>query len=203
MIEQGTDEWRQLRCGKLGASQVHMAIARTKSGWSASRENIMAQIIVERMTGIPTESFTSSAMEWGTLTEPQARAAYSFARDVEVQLASFVPHPRIAGTGASPDGLVGERGLLEIKAPNTATHIETLLSGVIDGRYMTQMRWQMACTGREWVDFVSFDPRLPGLELWVKRVDRQENEISLLEEMVEEFLFDLESKMAKLNAMRQ
>jgi len=203
VIEQGTDEWRQLRCGKLGASQVHMAIARTKSGWSASRENIMAQIIVERMTGIPTESFTSSAMEWGTLTEPQARAAYSFARDVEVQLASFVPHPRIAGTGASPDGLVGERGLLEIKAPNTATHIETLLSGVIDGRYMTQMRWQMACTGREWVDFVSFDPRLPGLELWVKRVDRQENEISLLEEMVEEFLFDLESKMAKLNAMRQ
>lgn len=203
MIEQGTPEWRQLRCGWLGASQVHMAIAKTKSGWSASRENIMAQLIVERMTGIPTEGFTSSSMEWGTTTEPQARAAYAFAQDVEVDTCSFIRHPRINGTGASPDGLVGECGLLEIKAPNTATHIETLLSGVIDGRYITQMRWQMACTGRDWVDFVSFDPRLPGLELWIKRVERQEKEISLLEEMVEEFLFDLESKMAKLNAMRQ
>lgn len=201
MIEQGTDEWRQLRCGKLGASQVHMAIARTKSGWSASRENIMAQIIVERMTGIPTEGFTSSAMEWGTATEPQARAAYAFSKDVEVQLASFVPHPRIAGTGASPDGLIGSGGL-EIKCPNTATHIDTLLNGTIDGKYITQMHWQMACAGLEWVDFVSFDPRLPGLELWVKRIEREEKAISLLEEQVAEFLAEVDERMKKLEALK-
>ena len=201
MIEQGTDEWRQLRCGKLGASQVHMAIARTKSGWSASRENIMAQIIVERMTGIPTEGFTSSAMEWGTATEPQARAAYAFSKDVEVQLASFVPHPRIAGTGASPDGLIGSGGL-EIKCPNTATHIDTLLNGTIDGKYITQMHWQMACAGLEWVDFVSFDPRLPGLELWVKRIEREDKPISLLEEQVAEFLAEVDERMKKLEALK-
>lgn len=201
MIEQGTDEWRQLRCGKLGASQVHMAIARTKSEWSASRENIMAQIIVERMTGIPTEGFTSSAMEWGTATEPQARAAYAFSKDVEVQLASFVPHPRIAGTGASPDGLIGSGGL-EIKCPNTATHIDTLLNGTIDGKYITQMHWQMACAGLEWVDFVSFDPRLPGLELWVKRIEREEKAISLLEEQVAEFLAEVDERMKKLEALK-
>lgn len=201
MIEQGTDEWRQLRCGKLGASQVHMAIARTKSGWSASRENIMAQIIVERMTGIPTEGFTSSAMEWGTATEPQARAAYAFSKDVEVQLASFMPHPRIAGTGASPDGLIGSGGL-EIKCPNTATHIDTLLNGTIDGKYITQMHWQMACAGLEWVDFVSFDPRLPGLELWVKRIEREDKPISLLEEQVAEFLAEVDERMKKLEALK-
>jgi len=201
VIEQGTDEWRQLRCGKLGASQVHMAIARTKSGWSASRENIMAQIIVERMTGIPTEGFTSSAMEWGTATEPQARAAYAFSKDVEVQLASFMPHPRIAGTGASPDGLIGSGGL-EIKCPNTATHIDTLLNGTIDGKYITQMHWQMACAGLEWVDFVSFDPRLPGLELWVKRIEREDKPISLLEEQVAEFLAEVDERMKKLEALK-
>lgn len=205
MIEQGTPEWRQMRCGWLGASQVHMAIARTKSGWAASRENIMAQLIVERMTGIPTEGFTSSAMEWGTATEPQARAAYAFSQDVEVDACSFIRHPRINGTGASPDGLVmlgGRVGGLEIKCPNTATHIDTLLNGTIDGKYITQMHWQMACAGLEWVDFVSFDPRLPGLELWVKRIDRDDKAISILEEQVTEFLVELETRMKKLEEMK-
>lgn len=202
MIEQGTPEWRQMRCGWLGASQVHMAIARTKSGWAASRENIMAQLIVERMTGIPTEGFTSSAMECGTATEPQARAAYAFAYDVEVQTCSFIRHPRISGTGASPDGLIGDVGGLEIKCPNTATHIDTLLNGTVDGRYRTQMLWQMACAGLQYVDFVSFDPRLPGLELWVKRFDRDDDAIAILEEQVIEFLVELETRMKRLEALK-
>lgn len=212
-----------MRCGWLGASQVHMAIARTRSGWAASRENIMAQLIVERMTGIPTEGFTSSAMEWGTATEPQARAAYAFAQDVEVQTCSFIRHPRINGTGASPDGLIANDsvqgryvdgvftgdirinmsvGGLEIKCPNTATHIDTLLNGTINGQYITQMNWQMACAGLEWVDFVSFDPRLPGLELWVKRIERDDKAISILEEQVTEFLVELETRMKKLEEMK-
>ncbi len=199
--EQGTPEWRQMRCGWLGASQVHLAISRTKSGWSASRENIMAQLIVERMTGIPTEGFSSSAMEWGTATEPQARAAYAFSRDVDVQECSFIRHPAINGTGASPDGLV-DKGGIEIKCPNTATHIDTLLNGTIDGKYRTQMLWQMACAGLEWVDFISFDPRLPGLEMWVKRVERDDTAIKLLEEQVTEFLLELEKRMKKLEELR-
>ncbi len=190
-----------MRCGWLGASQVHLAIARTKSGWSATRENIMAQLIVERMTGIPTDGFTSSAMEWGTATEPQARAAYAFLRDVEVETCSFIRHPTIVGTGASPDGLIGKGGI-EIKCPNTATHIDTLLNGTIDGKYRTQMLWQMACAGLDWVDFISFDPRLPGLEIWVQRIERDDSAIKTLEEQVSEFLSELELRMKKLEELR-
>jgi putative phage-type endonuclease len=200
MIEQGTPEWFAARLGNVTASRVADVIAKTKSGYSASRDNYMAQLICERMTNTVAESFSSAAMQWGTETEPLARAAYESYADVLVDQVGYVPHPVINRAGASPDGLVGADGLLEIKCPNTATHIETLLSEKVPSKYITQMQWQMACTGRRWCDFVSFDPRLPdGLQLFVSRVEAYSEYITTLEHEVEIFLIELDNKIFKLN----
>ena len=153
-IEQRTDEWFAARLGKVTASRVADVMAKTKTGYSASRDNYMAQLVVERITGERAESFTNAAMQWGTDQEPFARAAYEAAKDVMVEEEGFVPHPTIQMAGASPDGLVNDDGLVEIKCPNTATQIETLLTGAIPSKYVAQMQFQMACTGRAWCDFV-------------------------------------------------
>jgi len=199
LIEQGTDEWKMLRCGKVTASRVADIIAKTKSGYSASRDNYMAQLICERLTNSVAESFTNAAMQHGTETEPLARLAYEVNQNVLVDEIAFVLHPTIQMSGASPDGLVGNEGLLEIKAPNTATHIETLLSQTVPGKYNTQMQFQMACTGRSWCDFVSFDNRLPvELQLFVKRIPRDNMYIRLMEEEIIKFLNELDIKIAQL-----
>lgn len=198
-IAQGTDEWKAVRCGKVTASRVADVIAKTKTGWGASRANYMAELIAERLTGVPAEGFMSTAMQWGTATEPQARENYEFYSDVIVEEVGFVPHPRIAETGASPDGLVGSDGLVEIKCPNTATHIDTLLGAEIPAKYVTQMQWQMACTGRAWCDFVSFDPRMPAeMQIHMRRVRRDDVMISVLEKDVSEFLAELSDKVSRL-----
>lgn len=202
-IEQRSDEWFAARCGSLGASQVALALARTKSGWGASRANVMAQIIVERLTGTPTDGYTSAAMQWGIDTEPHARAAYEFMRDAEVVEVGLIRHPTIQGSHASPDGLVRDDGLIEIKCPNSATHIDTLLSDKAPGNYWAQMQWQMACTGRKWCDFVSFDPRLPAdLQLWVRRVERDDKAIETMESDVSAFLAEMEQKLSSLQSLR-
>ena len=145
--------------------------------------------------------FTNAAMEWGTATEPQARLSYEFQAGVDVIQVGLVKHPRIAGTHCSPDGLIGDIGLVEIKCPNTATHIETLLGEGIAGKYITQMQWQMACTGRAFCDFVSFDPRLPvDMQLFVKRVNRDDPAIDEMETEVRKFLAELSDKIEALNA---
>jgi len=201
-IVQGSPEWHALRIGKVTASRVSDVIAKTKTGWGASRANYMAELIAERLTGEPAEKFTNAAMAWGTEKEPDARAAYEFFRDAQVSEIAFVDHPVIGMTGASPDGLVGDHGLVEIKCPNTATHLDTLLTQAIPSKYVTQMLWQMACTGRQWCDFVSYDPRLPEtMSLFVKRVDRDDREIADLEAKVAEFLGELDRKLAQLNAI--
>lgn len=198
-LVQGSQEWKLARCGSLGASRMADAIARTKTGYGASRANLMAELLVERLTGLPTEGFVSSAMQWGTEKEPEARAAYEFRSDFDVAQVGIIPHPTIAGTHASPDGLVGDDGLIEIKCPNTASHVETLLGDNITGKYITQMQWQMACTGRKWCDFVSFDPRMPGsMSLFVKRVHRDDAMISTLEAEVRKFLEELDSQVTEL-----
>lgn len=200
MIEQGTPEWFAARLGNVTASRVADVIAKTKSGYSASRDNYMAQLICERMTGTVAESYTNAAMQWGTETEPLARAEYESYADVLVDQVGYVPHPTIESAGASPDGLVGLFGLLEIKCPNTATHIDTLLSETVPTKYFTQMQWQMACTNRAWCDFVSFDPRLPnGLKMFVKRVEFDTEYAAMLEEEVTKFLAELDAKIFKLN----
>jgi putative phage-type endonuclease len=199
MIEQGTDEWFAARIGKVTASRVADVIAKTKTGYSSSRDNYMAQLICERLTNQKADGFTNAAMQHGTETEPLARAAYEALHDVLVDEVGFVPHPKILMAGASPDGLVGDNGLLEIKCPNTATHIETLLSQTVPGKYNTQMQFQMTCTDREWCDFVSFDNRLPEeLQLFVKRVPRDNVFIRLIEGEIVQFIAELDDKINKL-----
>ena len=197
---QGSEEWHTARLGRVTASRVAGVIARTKSGPSASRANYMAELVAERLTGTRAEGFTSPAMQWGTEQEPEARLAYEFRTDATVEQVGFILHPTIDMAGASPDGLVLTDGLVEIKCPNTATHIETLLTGSIPGKYETQMLWQMACTGRSWCDFASFDPRLPEeMRLFVKRFDRDDKRIAEMEEQVREFLFELDTTVRRLS----
>ena len=204
MIEQGSPEWFAQRLGKVTASRVADVIAKTKTGYSTSRDNYMAQLVCERMTQTVAESFTNAAMQWGTETEPLARAAYEAYADVLVDEVPMIAHPTIEAAGASPDGLVKDDGLVEIKCPNTATHIDTLLSQTVPGKYNTQMQWQMACTGRQWCDFVSFDPRMgDGLQLFVKRVLRDNAYIQMLEEEVRKFLVELDNKITKLNDLKE
>ena len=162
----------------------------------------MARIVAERLTGVPQESYVNSAMQHGIDTEPEARSAYCFYHDVDVEEVGIVFHPRIKGTHASPDGLVGESGLIEIKCPNTATHIDTLFSQAVPDKYVLQMLWQMTCTGRAWCDFVSYDPRMPeDLRMFVRRVHRDDKRISELEVLVMTFLSEVSEKIAALTAL--
>ena len=201
-MDQRTDEWFQARLGKVTASRVADVMAKTKTGYSASRDNYMAQLIVERMTGKPAESFSNAAMEWGTAQEPFARAAYEVAQSVMVEEVGFVQHPSIEQAGASPDGLVGDDGLVEIKCPNTATHIETLLSQSVPAKYLPQIQWQLACTNRSWCDFVSFDSRMPeGAQLFVKQVTIDRDYIAQMEQEVNKFLSEVDQKLSQLRSI--
>lgn len=196
---QRTEEWHQQRCGKVTASRVADIVAKTKTGYSTSRANYMAELICERLTGMQGASYASAAMQWGTETEPMARAAYEAKVGSLVIETGFVPHGSIPMAGASPDGLIGDDGLVEVKCPITATHIDTLLGQSVPGRYINQMQWQMACTGRKWCDFVSYDPRMPEkMQLFIKRIDRDTAAIAELEGEVVNFINELDRKIAQL-----
>ena len=202
-MEQRTTEWHTARLAKVTASRVADVIAKTKSGYGASRANLMADLIVERLTGQPASTFTNAHMEWGTEQEPHARAAYSARTGELVEEVGFIDHPRIANSGASPDGLVAD-GLVEFKCPATSTMLDTLLTQAVPTKYIPQMQWQMACTGRAWCDFVSYDPRLPEhLRMFVKRVDRDNDYIKMLEAEVTLFLSELEEKLSKLEEINR
>jgi putative phage-type endonuclease len=199
MVEQGSPEWFALRLGKVTASRVADLMAKTKTGWGASRANYAAQIIAERLTGTVADSYQSPAMLHGSETEALAKAAYEFHTDADVAEIGFVVHPAIASAGASPDGLVGNDGMVEIKSPNTATHIDTLLGQSVPGKYLTQMQFQMACAERTWVDFVSFDPRMPeSMRLFVKRVHRDDGRIAELDREVRAFLDEIDARVSEL-----
>lgn len=203
-IIQGSEAWHALRLGKVTASRISDIIARTKTGWGASRKNYAAELVAERLTGTPAEGFTNAAMKWGTETEPQARAAYEFFCDQAVVEVGFVDHPTIKMSGASPDGLIGDDGMVEIKCPNTATHIDTLLAKSIPDKYIAQMQWQMACAGRQWNDYVSFDPRLSGgLQLFVRRLQRDDGRIAELEKEVRIFLAEVDKIVADLTGLSE
>ena len=200
-MEQGSSEWLDYRLGRATASRIADLMAKTKSGPSASRKNYMAQLVCERLTGAREDGFKSAAMVHGTDTEPQARSAYEFMTDLTVTQVGFIDHPRIDMAGASPDGLVGDDGMLEIKCPASATHIDTLLNGKIDGKYLKQMAFQLACAGREWCDFVSYDPRLPAeMQLFVKRIPRDPALIVEIETEVSAFLAEVDETVAALRA---
>ena len=203
MIAQGTEEWFAQRLGKVTASRVADVIAKTKTGYSTSRENYMVELALERITGQRQEGFTNAAMQWGTETEPLARAAYEAHTGELVQEVGMIAHPWIEHAGASPDGLVGSAGQIEIKCPNSATHLRTLQARKPDGKYLTQMHWQMACTGGAWCDFVSFDPRMPdGLQLFVTRIHRDESVIHELESEVKKFLAELQQMVSTIENLK-
>lgn len=203
-LEQGSEAWFAARCGKATASRISDVIARTKTGYGTSRKNYAAELVAERLTGQTADSYQSPAMKWGIDNEPYARAAYEFFRDAEVQEVGFVDHPEIEMSGASPDGLVGDDGLVEIKCPNTSTHIETLLNGKLADKYIVQVQWQIACTGRQWADFVSFDPRMPeDLRLFVKRIFRDDERIKELEAEVKQFLGEVDYTVHALKEWHQ
>lgn len=201
-MEQRTPEWFAKRLGKVTASRIADLMARTKTGPGASRANYLAQLVTERLTGTPTESYKSPAMDWGIEQEAAARAAYSARMGVLVDEVDFVDHPTLQA-GASPDGLVGEDGLIEIKCPNTSTMIEYLEDRTIPTKYRLQMQWQLAVTGRDWCDFVAFDPRLPEhLQLLVIREPRNTDLVVEITNEVTRFLAEVERKVAFLKELR-
>ena len=202
-MEQRSDDWFAARLGKVTASRVADVIAKTKTGYSSSRENYMADLIVERLTGQKASSFSNAAMEWGVEQEPHARAAYSAFTGELVEEVGFIDHPSVPMSGASPDGVVGE-GLVEFKCPNTATHLEYLLANKPPGKYVTQMQWQMAVTGAKWCDFCSYDSRLPKhLQMLVVRVARDDKVIAELETEVKKFLAELDEKLKQLEELNR
>jgi len=201
MDEQRTEEWFKTRLGKVTASSLYKVLARTKTGYGADRANYMTQLVLERVTGNRAESYTNAAMQWGIDQEPFARAAYEASRGVMVEEIAFVPHPNIEMSGASPDGLVGDRGMVEIKCPDSKTALECWLSdNPVESKYMSQMQWQMRCADRDWCDYVVFDPRMPlKAQLFVDRVERDDEWIEATEVEVIKFLAEVDAKVAALN----
>ena len=183
MITQGSEEWFAQRLGHVTASRMSDVLAKGKSGGEAvTRAKYRMQIIAERVTGRVADSFSSAAMEWGTEQEPFARMRYAATTGRIVDEAEFYTHPTIKWLGASPDGLLNDTGgLLEIKCPNTQTHLGYLLDKKAPAAYINQMQTQMWVTGRAWCDFVSFDPRVPQhLQLFIVRLNRDD---ALIEKM--------------------
>jgi putative phage-type endonuclease len=197
---QGSIEWLCARAGKVTASRIADVMDRTKKGEdSAKRSAYKWQMVVETLTGRPADAvFVNDAMKWGTETEPFARAQYEQEREL-VDLVGMVAHPTIERGAASPDGLVGADGLLEIKCPNSATHLGYVRDGAVPDKYKPQMAWQMACTGRQWCDFMSYDPRLPeGYDRLVVRYHRDEAFIATIEAEVVQFLSEVDALLAEL-----
>ena len=191
-IQQGTEEWHQLRLGKVTASRVADILSKTKTGPSASRGNYLIELALQRVTKTIEESYNSPAMEWGTQNEPQARVAYEVSTGNFVDQIAFVDHPTIKNFGCSPDGVVGE-GLIEIKCPNSATHWSYIKANEPPQKYIIQMQSQMSVTGAKWCDFVSFDPRMPERsQLLIVRINRDEELIAEIEKEVKQFLSEVE-----------
>lgn len=197
---QRSPEWFAARCGKVTASRLYDLMTRTKSGYAASRQNYMAELICQRLTGKPEEGFTNAAMMRGTELEPVAREMYALNEfDAVISEVGLIDHPTIAGFAASPDGLVNDDGLIEIKCPNTWTHLQTLKTGVPKRQYLLQMHAQMMCTGRKWCDFVSFDDRLPPeLAYFKTRINFDEVLAEEIEQEVVKFLTELETEIQNI-----
>jgi len=197
---QGTEEWKAIRAGKVTASRIGDVLSRIKTGEAAARRDYRCQIVAEILTGTPQDDvFVNDAMRWGTEQEPYARAAYEVAKGVLVDQVGMVIHSTIERGAASPDGLVEFDGLVEIKCPKTATHLDYLMAAEAPAKYQPQMLWQMACTGRDWCDFVSFDPRLPeDLQMLVVRFKRDQARIDAMESEVRAFLAEVDATLASL-----
>ena len=199
---QRTDDWMADRLGKVTASRIADVVAKGRgSAPSVTRQEYLVQIALERLTGQAVESYTNAAMQWGVDNEPAALDQYGFVKGVTVEPVGFVVHPTIKMSGASPDGLVSDDGLVEVKCPKSHTHWATLKGDRIAARYIDQMQWQMECTGRAWCDFVSFDPRFPPEhQLHIRRIAADPDRQTFLRDGVINFLNDLEADLHDLRA---
>lgn len=201
MMDQRTPEWFAARLGKATASRIADVMAKTKTGYGASRENYLMELALERITNAQAPSFTNAAMQWGVDTEPAARAAYEIATSQFVTEVGMIDHPTIPMCGASPDGFVGDKGLIEIKCPESKQHLKNLSTRMPDMKYIYQMQWQMACTNREWCDFVSYDPRFPEhLQLFIVRIPRSNDTISDIEIEVTSFLKQVDEMVKRITS---
>lgn len=197
---QGSQEWHESRIGMVTASRISDVVA---GGRGATRAAYMNEIITTMLTGVQ-DDYTNPYMEWGIEHEPKARQLYELLHGVEVEEVGFIKHPSIERTGASPDGLVGDDGMVEIKCPASKTHSQFLIDQKINRKYQLQMLWQMECTGRKWCDFVSYDPRFPAeLQLSVKRVEFDEAEALQTREKVVSFVEEMEKLLAQIEQIRE
>lgn len=204
-IQQGTAEWFNARIGCVTASRVADAVNFLKSGKSSQRrEDYKMELLTEILTGVPAEHYVSPAMDFGIQNEPLGREAYQQARGVELSSIGFVTHPHIKRAGASPDALlIDQQILVEIKVPNTVTHLRYLIDGVVPEQYVPQITWQLACTGYKACDFVSYDPRLPeDFSLFIVRHERDEKAIAAMEAGVLDFQAELHAMLEKLTQYR-
>jgi len=205
-MEQRTDEWFQARLGKVTASRISDVLAKTKTGYSISRQNYLVQLVTERLTGQKADSFfMNQAMQDGVDREPIARKLYEVLNDVIVTEVGFYDHPRIAMSGASPDGVLPELlvfgiGLVEIKCPIETTHTNTLMSKKVPSKYIPQIQWQMACVpNAKFCDFISYNPNFPPeMQLFVSRVEKDLQYVLELEAEVEQFLKEVDQAILQL-----
>lgn len=202
-MTQGSAEWYAARAGCATASRFKDVLAKIKTGEAATRRTYRIQLVTERLTGQPCETFKNAAMEWGTATEPYARAAYEAERTVMVDETDFLLHPSIPFVGCSPDGLVGDDGGVEIKCPhNSMVHVETLEGGM-PAEHRAQVQGAMWVTGRKWWDFISFDPRMPPhLQLYIERINRDDAYIAALADEVSRFLAEVAGMVERLSEKR-
>ena len=201
---QGDGTWLMERTGRVTASRVNDVVSKLKNGnYPEARQSYKMELLTEVLTGNAAEHFVSMAMDWGITQEPVARAMYELRTGVEVERIGLVVHPTIERSSASPDGTIGDAGLIEIKCPTTATHLQYVLNETIPGEYLHQCMWQLACTGREWLDFVSFDSRLPeDFNLLIVRMYRDDAIIAEMDREVEKFIAELNAMADKLLKLR-
>lgn len=198
-VEQGSTEWLQLRLGCVSASTVADVMAKGKSGESATRQKLKLRLAAERLTGQVQESFSSPAMDWGREQEQFAAMAYEAERGVFLDKTGWHPHIVIKWLGVSPDRLLGDDGLVEIKCPNSSTMVAWMSDDKIPTEYIKQIQAQLWVTGRRFCDFVAFDPRLPKRrQLWIKRVERDEALITTMEAEVTTFLSEVDQIVKSL-----
>ncbi|WP_455466933.1 lambda exonuclease family protein [Bartonella sp. B39] len=204
-MEQRTAEWFQVRLGKITASNIYNVLSKTAKGLPTSKyDDYKITLITERLTEEISPHYETEDMRWGIDHEEDAIKEYEFIYDTHVTKCGFIQHPTMEMAGASPDGLIGDHGLIEVKCPRSKTHIRFFLDNQIKPEYLAQMQFQMACTGRQWCDFVSYDPRFTGqsapLRIKAKRVHRDEKQIAYINKAVEAFLVEIERDTEKILA---
>lgn len=203
-MEQRTAEWFQARLGKVTASNIYNVLSKTAKGTPTNKyEDYKIKLITERLTEEVSQFYTTPAMQWGIEHEEDALKEYAFIYDTEITQCGFIQHPTIKMAGASPDGFIGDDGLVEVKCPQSPNHLRFFIDDNIKPEYRAQMQFQMACTGRKWCDFISYDPRFTRqstyLRMKIKRIHRDEEQIEQINQAVEVFLAEIEQEMEKIS----